>query len=119
MLLNLADILILNPRGLLVLIAKQPVRRIAHEFQDPYARPRINRWPNRVRFVQQGQQCVPSAVHQLSANLNHVQMGKDPCHRRLGAGDQILVHQRLTHETGGNVVAVTAAVFIHDSRHPR
>src|SRR6266446_4830278 len=65
-------------------------------------------------LVQQRQQRLPSAIHDSSANLNHVDMRQDSDYRRFAAGDDTLVHQRLTHQAGRNVVAVTAAAVTHD-----
>src|SRR5439155_465076 len=64
-------------------------------------------------LVQQWQQRLASTIHDFSADLNDVDIRQDSDHRRLGGGNQVLVDQRLTHEQGRNVVAVTAAAVAY------
>src|ERR1043166_1368204 len=56
-------------------------------------------------LVEQRQHRLVAAVHDReAADLDHVEIGQDGAHRRLGPGDHLLVHERLAHEAGDHVL---------------
>jgi hypothetical protein len=65
-------------------------------------------------LVEQWQQGLATAVHDFPADLDHIDMRQDSDHRRFAVGNDALVHQRLPHEMGHDVIAMTGALARHD-----
>jgi len=61
-------------------------------------------------LVEQREHRAAATIHDRNAaDLQHVEFWQDRPHRRLGAGDHLLVDQRLAHQPGDHVLRSGAA----------